>query len=205
MGKKQKILTSALWAILLLAMVGVVAGKLLWPRHQAVPEVLYPAATFTLTDQNGHTFGNDKLVGRPYVAAFIFTQCASTCPKMTAEMSRLQHELPKEVQMVSFSVDPERDTPSVLKQYAATHKADESRWHFLTGSRDAITAAARDMKLAFAEGDADHPILHSPRLLLIDDGNRIRGTYHSQTPEDLKKLVEDATYLVSHPGSGGAP
>ena len=200
MGKKQKILTTSLWAILLLAMVGVVAGKLFWPKHQTVPEVLFPAANFALTDQNGQPFGNDKLAGKPYIAAFVFTQCASICPKMTAEMSRLQGELPREVQMVSFSVDPERDTPAVLKQYAATHKADESRWHFLTGSRDAMTVVARDMKLVFQEGSADHPITHSPRILLIDGQNQIRGTYDSQTPEKLKELVEDARNIVSHPG-----
>lgn len=203
MGKKQKILTAGLWSVLLLAMVGVVAGKLLWPRHGAEPQVLFPAAIFSLTDQNGQPFGNDKLAGKTYIAAFVFTQCASICPKMTTEMSRLQHELPPEVQMISFSVDPQRDTPQVLKQYAATHKADETRWHFLTGERATIADVARDMKLVFAEGNADHPITHSPRLLLIDGQNRIRGAYNSQTPEDMEKLVEDAQYLVSHPGSGG--
>ncbi|QOV89689.1 SCO family protein [Humisphaera borealis] len=200
MANKQKILTTGLWAILLLAMVGVVAGKLFWPKSQNVPEVLFPAANFALTDQNGQAFGNDRLSGKPYIAAFVFTQCASICPKMTAEMSRLQGELPKEVQLISFSVDPQRDTPAVLKQYAATHKADEARWHFLTGDRDAITAVARDMKLVFQDGSADHPILHSPRILLVDDKNQIRGTYNSQMPEDLKKLVEDAKYIAGHPG-----
>jgi len=200
MGKKQKILTASLWAVLLLAMIGVVAGKLIWPRQHPAPQVLFPAATFSLTDQNGQAFGNAQLAGKPYIAAFVFTQCASICPKMTIEMSRLQHELPPEIQLVSFSVDPERDTPAVLKQYAATHKADESRWHFLTGPREAMTAVARDMKLVFQEGTADHPITHSPRILLIDGKNQIRGTYDSQSSEKLKELVEDAKSVATDPG-----
>lgn len=200
MGKKQKILTAGLWAVLLLAMVGVVAGKLFWPKPENVPDVLFPAATFKLTDQDGQPFGNEQLAGKPYIAAFVFTQCASICPKMTTEMSRLQGELPAEIRLVSFSVDPERDTPAVLKQYAATHKADESRWRFLTGDRATMTTVARDMKLVFQEGTPDHPITHSPRILLIDEKNQIRGTYDSQSPEKLKALVEDAKYVASHPG-----
>ncbi len=200
MPNKQKILTTGLWSVLLLAMVGVVAGKLFWPKKENVPEVLFPAATFSLTDQNGQPFGHQNLAGKPYIAAFVFTQCASICPKMTAEMSRLQGDLPKEVQLISFSVDPERDTPAVLKQYAATHKADEARWHFLTGPRETMTTVARDMKLVFQEGTPDHPITHSPRILLVDEKNQIRGTYDSNSPEKLKQLVEDAKYIASHPG-----
>ncbi|MDB5294718.1 MAG: photosynthetic protein synthase [Phycisphaerales bacterium] len=209
MSKPQKIFTTCLWGVLLLAMAGVVAGKLFWARNPdgsrglagGGPEVLFPAAEFRLTDQDAKPFGNAELKGRPYVAAFVFTTCGSICPRMTTQMAALQKDLPAEVQLVSFSVDPKHDTPEVLKRYAATYKADESRWHFLTGEREAVVKVVGEMKLPFKDEQAgDHPILHSERLLLIDGDNRIRGTYLSHEPDALKKLVADAKYLAGHPG-----
>ena len=205
MSKTQRIITMSLWGVLLLAMAGVVAAKFLLPHGRPEPEVLFPAAEYALVDQDAKPFGHQNLKGKPYVAAFVFTQCGSTCPRMTTQMSALQKDLPPAVQLVSFSVDPKRDTPEVLKRYAATYKADESRWRFLTGERDAVVKVVQDMKLPFKDEQAgDHPILHSERLLLIDGENRIRGTYLSHSPEELQNLIEDAKYLVAHPNSNGA-
>lgn len=199
MSKTQKIITATLWGVLLLAMAGVVAAKFLLPKGHAQPKVLYDAATFALTDQDNKPFGNADLKGRPYVAAFVFTQCASTCPRITADMAAMQKDLPPEVRLVSFSVDPERDTPEVLKRYAATFKADESRWRFLTGEYKAIEKVAEGMMVTVKKQEGDHPILHSERLFLVDGENRVRQLYHSRSADDLKQLVVDAKYLASHP------
>jgi len=200
MTKTQKIITTSLWGVLLLAMAGVVAAKFLLPKGRAEPEVLFPAAEFALVDQDGKPFGHQDLKGKPYVAAFVFTQCASTCPRMTAQMAEMQKDLPPEVQLVSFSVDPKRDTPEVLKRYAATYKADESRWRFLTGERDAIVNVAKGMMVDVKEQEGDHAILHSERLFLVDGENRVRKLYHSRDADAAKELIADAKYLVSHPG-----
>lgn len=201
MSKTQKIITAALWGVLLLAMAGVVAAKFLLPKGHAEPEVLYPAAAFALTDQDNKPFGHQDLKGRPYVAAFVFTQCGSTCPRMTADMAAIQKDLPPEVRLVSFSVDPERDTPEVLKRYAATYKADEARWRFLTGPYDEIKKVAQGMMVdIIKKQEGDHPILHSERLFLVDGENRVRKLYHSRSADDVKQLVVDAKYLASHPG-----
>lgn len=199
MSKTQKIITMSLWGVLLLAMAGVVAAKFLLPAGRAEPEVLFQAAEFALVDQDAKAFGHRDLKGRPYVAAFVFTQCGSTCPRMTAQMAAMQKDLPPEVKLVSFSVDPARDTPDVLKRYAATYKADETRWRFLTGDRNAIMNVAKGMMVDVKEQEGEHAILHSERLFLVDGGNRVRKLYHSRDADAAKELVADARYLVGHP------
>ena len=83
----------------------------------------------------------DSLLGRPWVAGFVFTRCSGPCPKITGTMRRLQDELSGvDARLVSFSVDPEWDTPDVLRAYADAVGADRERWWFLTGDRSAIYA-----------------------------------------------------------------
>ena len=192
MGRGQKVITITLWSVLVAAMVGVVVGKLLIPRPSNAPEVLYPGAEFTLTDQDNKSLSSKDLRGRPYIAAFIFTTCGDVCPRMTGRMVELQPKLPAAVQLVSFSVNPEHDTPAVLKQYAKDWKADESRWHFLTGPSDRIYDAAAGMKIAAKPAEGTNPIIHSERLILVDGDGNVRGTYLSTDDEAMKKLLADA-------------
>src|SRR3954451_10274850 len=191
MGRGQKVITITLWSVLIAAMVGVVVGKLLMPGAPA-PEVLYPAAEFTLTDQNNKTLTSNDLRSRPYVAAFIFTTCGDVCPRMTGRMVELQPKLPPAVQLVSFSVNPEHDTPDVLKQYAKNWKADESRWHFLTGPSARTFDGGAGMRIAARPAEGQSPIIHSERLILVDGDGNVRGTYLSTDEESMKKLIADA-------------
>lgn len=184
----------ALWGLLVLAMVGVVVGKL-WPRRAPLP-VWYPAATFACVDQTAKPFSSQDLRGRAYVADFIFTHCAGICPQMTARMATLQHQLPPAVQLVSFSVDPERDTPAALKEYSETYKADPARWHFLTGEKEKMFAIARAMNLAARPAQGEQPILHSEKLLLVDGDGDVRGFYDSTRPAEVQRLLADAARLV---------
>ncbi len=210
MSKGQRIITAGLWGVLLLAMAGVVVGKLWGPRlgltrpgltrsdptrsdltrptpsgpaltdgtgPASRPDTFYPAADFDLTDQDGKPFSSKSLIGRPWIAAFIFTSCGGVCPKMTATMVSLQPRLPASVQLVSFTVNPEYDTPPILKQYAALFKADESHWRFLTGTRPQMLDVVQKMKLPFREADAESPILHSQKLVLVDAAGMVRGYY----------------------------
>ena len=139
----------------------------------------------------------ESLLGSPWVADFIFTRCPGSCPLMTGKLAAMQKSLPPQVKLVSFSVDPEHDTPAVLKEYAQSFSADESRWKFLTGDQDAIMAQARGMLLAAVPATADQPIIHDGRFLLIDGQGHIRGAYHSDKPEELGKLDRDARRLVA--------
>ena len=132
---------------------------------------------FHLTRQDGQPFARQDLAGKIWVADFIYTTCTGPCPLMTQKMRRIQGSKP-EILLVSFSVDPEHDTPPVLSAYAATWHAKPG-WSFLTGDPDTLQMLSREaFKLA------DLGLTHSTRLVLIDDKNRIRG-YYSEVPELL--------------------
>src|SRR5688572_4191564 len=99
------------------------------------------APAFALIDQNEKPVTLETLKGKPFIANFIFTNCAGPCPLMTQKMAKLQEAVPVEVKLVSFSVDPTTDRPAVLKKYAANFKADDARWHFLTVADPADASA----------------------------------------------------------------
>ena len=204
MSRSQKVITFALWGLLFAAMAFVVAMKF-WPRHEPsnLP-VLWPAAQFSLVDQDGKAFSSQELRGRPWVAGYVFTNCAGLCPRLTATMAQLQKQVPADVHLVSFSVDPENDKPEVLKKYAATYKADESRWHFLTGPKDKVIELVGDMKMPYGESkNPAEPILHSDKLTLIDADGNVREHYDSKDPEKLKQLAADAEALAREARSAG--
>lgn len=189
-----RIVRALLWTLLLVTILGVLALKFLVPKPSNLP-VMFPAAQFTLTDQNDKSFSSDSLHGRPWIAAFIFTTCGDVCPRITGTMARLQKELPPDVQLVSFTVNPEHDTPAELKQYAVTFHADESRWHFLTGQPEKVRDLIAELKMPFAPAERNSPILHSEKLLLIDGDGQVRKAYRSEVPEEMKQLVADAAAL----------
>ena len=122
-----------LWAALTLA--GIVAGVAALRRSPAEPPppVLAELPDFSLQERGGRAVGRSDLLGRAWVADFIFTRCAGSCPAMTARLARLQRELPADVALVSITVDPEHDTREVLAQYAAAHHVDGERWRLATG------------------------------------------------------------------------
>jgi protein SCO1/2 len=153
---------------------------------------------FTLTESSGRTVRLQDLSGKVWVADFIFTSCAGTCPLMTSQMRKLQVALPREIALVSFSVDPNRDTPQVLARYAKQYQADPDRWSFLTGDRTTLyNLSLNGFKLAVddSQGSEQEPITHSTRFVLIDKDAQIRGYYNGTEDADLKKLIQDAHSL----------
>jgi len=164
--------------------------------HKDLP-VLGNVPAFQFHDQDDKPVTLESLRGSPWVADFIFTRCPGSCPVMTGKMAALQKALPPQVKLVSFSVDPEHDTPAVLKGYAHGFSADESRWKFLTGDQDAIMAQARGMLLTALPATAGQPIIHDGRFLLIDGAGHIRGAYQSNDPQELADLDRDAKRLVA--------
>jgi protein SCO1/2 len=135
--------------------------------------------SFALTDQAGQPFSARDLDGKVWVADFIFTSCAEVCPRLTAQMAALQ-QLP-ELRLVSFTVDPERDTVERLRGYATGFHADRARWKFLTGPAQQIEdAVVRGFKMGISREKDDHAsdgfaILHGTRLVLVDGRGAIRG------------------------------
>jgi cytochrome oxidase Cu insertion factor (SCO1/SenC/PrrC family) len=196
----RKSRTTLLVGILAVALAGIVAAVVWRGRNAGVIflPVLFDAPPFSLIDQNGRPVTDQTLRGHPYVAAFIFTSCAGPCPMMSAHMARLQTTIAApQVKLVSFTVDPERDTPQVLNQYAERFKADESRWFFLTGPKQTVMETIRGFKLtAEPAADGSGEILHDTRFLLVDPQGRIRGIYSSNDPAEMGRLPGDAERLA---------
>ena len=152
---------------------------------------------FALTAETGEAFDSKSLLGRVWIADFIFTTCHGPCPRMTSQMRKLHTDLKDlaDVSYISFTVDPENDTPPALSAYARQFGADPERWHFLTGSKADLNRLSYD---TFHLGKVGGPqIEHSGRFVLIDRKSRIRGYYDSSDPDALKQLASDILALRS--------
>lgn len=168
--------------------------------------VLGQVPDFTLAGIDGKPVRRSDLAGRVWVADFIFTRCAGPCPAMSTRMSQLtgQFKADRNIQMVTFTVDPDRDTPAALAEYAGLMKADTTRWWFLTGSKEAMWALSREgFKLGAGENAKGTPefdkmpFFHSTRFVLVDQQARIRGYYDGVDPKALVKLLDDARVLAA--------
>jgi cytochrome oxidase Cu insertion factor (SCO1/SenC/PrrC family) len=154
---------------------------------------------FNLTDQRGAASGLRQLRDKVWIGNFVFTRCQATCPRQTAELTKLQEKLRKhaawdDIRLVSISVDPEHDTPEVLANYARTAEADPEHWKFLTGSREKIWELSRNgFKLPVGENpkNADMPLFHSPKFVLVDFYGRIRGFHDGLSAEGIAELSRD--------------
>lgn len=159
---------------------------------------------FELTERSGSRVGKHDLLGRVWIADFIFTRCGGPCPKMTAHMKNLETALAgQDVKLVSFSVDPEFDTPEQLRNYADRFGAGAESWYFLTGDKDTIHQLSRQHFLLglteIAEEDReafDQSVMHSTRFALVDKQGRVRGYYESTEADSLQQLVRDAGALA---------
>ena len=163
-----------------------------------ITQRLFPVPAFELHDENNVEVTQEKLLGKPWVAAFIFTNCQGSCPAMSGHMATLQKKIDnKDVKLVSFTLDPERDTPEVLKAYAKKFDADPSRWYFLRGNYEQMQSIAKDMKIATADPlPGSDQILHSSKFLLVDKTNTIRGIYDGNSAATLDTIAKDAEILA---------
>lgn len=164
------------------------------PRLSDVPD-------FTAVSASGGAVTKASLAGTPFVADFVFTTCRGICPGMTAKMRALQDQLRDEprIRLVSFTVDPDHDTPEVLARYGQEHGAEPSRWLFLRTDKERIRTLCREgFKLAVEDADkaAVEPILHSTRFVLVDANGTIRGYYDSSEPGAMTALAADARRLA---------
>jgi protein SCO1/2 len=182
-----------------LAVAAVIGSALLLRRHVEPPlPVLFTLPAFSLLDTQGHALGSAQLAGRPYVADFIYTACHDQCPMLTARMGQLQDRLqrdPQAVRLVSFTVDPEHDTPEKLAEYSRNARAIPGLWIFLTGSRQELATLLSDgfkvsmetsgEAVAMDGGTAERD--HDGHLVLVDARGRVRG-YFPPTEEGLAQI-----------------
>ncbi|CAN5567641.1 hypothetical protein BH20VER3_BH20VER3_11000 [soil metagenome] len=160
---------------------------------------------FQLIDQTGASFGSQQLQGKIWIADFIYSTCPGPCPMISSRMGELQKPLrDTDVKLVSFSVDPQHDTPAVLQGYAAKLNATPDRWHFLTGEKNTIYRLSRDgFKLAASEGETAGPI-HSTRLVLVDRSGTIRGYYDATEADAVTRILADTNHLLKEQPAPGS-
>lgn len=209
------ILAGAVVGLLLVALVGYRSLALSQTREL---EVFGDAPTFTLTDQLERPVRSDDLRGRVVVANFIYTNCPDICPLLSLHMQALQERLRqeglpgREVQLLSFTVDPARDTPAVLRAYAERYRADPDAWRFLTGPESVVVplivdgfhlgvqalppqGASPSTHAAGAGHQASYEVMHSGRFVLIDRQWRIRA-YYDGREFDLARVLHDIRTLI---------
>jgi protein SCO1/2 len=151
---------------------------------QRLIEGLGPVAEFELTDQDGLPFKRSDLQGKIWVVDFVFTRCSGPCAKMTERMRTISNHLKDEpdVGFLSFSVDPEFDTPEILSGYARRYRADTTRWKFLTGDKDEIfELATKSFFVTVEDPEAgSNQVIHSERFVVLDGEGFVRAFHHAQ-------------------------
>lgn len=162
----------------------------------------------TLVNQLGDTVSLDDINGSIIIADFFFTRCPSICPTLTKNMKQLQDAMRMKdsrrridssyVRFISFTVDPERDTPDVLKRYADKYAVNHDTWWFLTGDKKKIyDYALNELKLGLQDGEGvDSNFIHTSKFVLIDRRRNVRGYYDGLDSTSMSKLAEDLTLLM---------
>jgi cytochrome oxidase Cu insertion factor (SCO1/SenC/PrrC family) len=201
-------LRSLVAAVLVVGVVLAGAWFMMGKKRPAAPaaspaRVLGSVPAFALESERDETLGRDDLLGSVWVADFIFTRCAGTCPMITRAMADLARATAARsdlasVRFVSISVDPDHDRPAVLREYGRQNGADPARWTFLTGTRESVRTLVRTgFKLPVEDqGNAEMPILHSQSFVLVDREGQIRGVYDALTAEGRAALDSDLSAVA---------
>ena len=204
----QRIALPALLVVALASFLSAVFLPLPWKNKLPPPtETMPPVPEFTLTERFEKPVSKADLTGKVWVASFMFTRCGGPCPRVTATMTRLQGELDlanqSDLRFVTFTMDPERDTPEVLRRYATDRaKAHPEKWLFLTGEEAAMLKLIKDGFLIGVSKSTDpkpgFEFNHSTYLVVVDKQGRIRGHFNgfpgehdaegSQYEESLSRL-----------------
>jgi protein SCO1/2 len=156
------------------------------------------AGAFSFVNQDGKQINEKSVENKVTLVEFFFTSCPSICPRMSENLKDVYKEFKQDTgfMILSHTVDPERDSVSVLKKYAQRYNADTPGWEFLTGGKDALyKTASRDYLLAAADSGSSN-FIHTQYLALLDRQRRIRGFYDGTNKESVSKLESDIKTLL---------
>jgi protein SCO1/2 len=205
---KKLVLHPAWLAFAAFALAVPMSVLLLRPALRKEPPVLAELPQFSLVDEDAKPVHRDDLLGRVWIADFVFTSCADACPRMQAKMKGLQERLRPlsqggNVGLLSVSVDPERDTPERLRQYAKTFGQRKGQWRYFTGDqREIERTVVHGFHIAMAKVPSTNTdphleafdILHGEHFVLVDRMGRIRGFYDADDPD---AILRDARALTA--------
>ncbi|WP_345268128.1 SCO family protein [Nibrella viscosa] len=172
--------------------------------ENVIDTVFHTVPGFRLTDQNDKAVDQSVTKGKIHVADFFFTRCGTICPKLSSQLTRVQDIFRDNPDLVflSFSVDPEHDSPEKLQAYARKYEAIPGKWYFLTGDKAQIyNMAQRGYFLPVVDhgvsyGKPDETFIHSEKLVLVDKEGYIRGFYDGTDPEDVDRLILEIRVLL---------
>lgn len=222
MSKTQRTITAALWGLVVVSLLGLLAmqrwhantraerekidqqlkagqvfevigdGQLV-PATQRADPYVFDAPTFKLVDQNSQPFDSDALRGKVWTASFFFSKCEGVCPAMMGRIKALERVTDDpNVHFVYLTVDPANDTPERLHEYAEAASADAKRWHMLTGSSDEMHRIAQAFKLPYS-----FPSEHSGKIMLVDQKGQVQNFYESRDSEAMMRLAADVRKLAA--------
>lgn len=220
MSSAQRTFTAALWVLVVFSLLGLLAMQRWAARRDAAsremasataaesmelnpdrPTTLpdepidlnFPAPTFNFIDQHGQPFDSAKMKGKIWTASLFFSECKGICPMVREKFEALQAvATDPDVEFVSFTVDPEKDTPEKLAEYARLSKADPTRAHLLTGDVKEIHRIAAEFLIPF-----DLPVNHSGRVLLVDREGVVRRFYSGTSEIEMTRLAQDIKALIA--------
>ncbi|MCE3296732.1 MAG: electron transport protein SCO1/SenC [Crocinitomicaceae bacterium] len=170
-----------------------------------VTDTVYPRIpAFKFLNQDSVWVSSKDMKGKIWVADFFFTSCPTICPKMTSQMKRLSvltKDLEKEIQFMSFSINPDNDKPHVLKRYIAHYGIQAKNWQFFTGKSEAEVHLLGDENfLVNAREDlgSEGGYAHSEAFVLVDKEGYIRGMYNGTDTKEVDKLHTDLRKLLKY-------
>lgn len=203
-------------------------SAILMPRHYLADSIItktekgkkvtdtawHKLPDFSLINQQGDTVSWEGLKGKVVVAGFFFTHCPTICPRLTTNMRYLQQSInnsqrvgdktPDFLHFLSFSIDPERDSVSRLKQWADRFQVNPEQWWLLTGTKkDIYDMAINEMKIGLVDGQGvDTNFIHTDHFVLIDSNRHVRGYYHGLDTASLQQLSNDIIFLTMEKDPG---
>ena len=172
-----------------------VKGKVIYDTiYHKIPD-------FKLYDQNNKLISLQSFKGKIILVNFFFTQCPTLCKEINKNVAELANNYSKNpiLKFVSITVDPANDNTKVLKTYAASLKADENQWKFLTGDTSTIYSLSRNGFLVSAAGGNNNPenFIYSEKLVLLDQERRIRGYYNGTSVNEVAQLNDEIKVLIA--------
>ena len=162
--------------------------------------VYHQIPSFRFLNQDSVFVSEKDVEGKVYVADFFFTTCPTICPKMKTQMLRIyeRYKDRDEVRIISHSIDPDFDTPNVLKEYAARLQVKAPKWNLLTGDKAAIYQLGQKSYMVSAQEDPNEAggFVHSGAFILVDKNRHVRGIYDGTVEAEVNHLLEDMEILL---------
>ncbi|WP_229359507.1 SCO family protein [Flectobacillus major] len=162
--------------------------------------VYHTIPDFEFINQDSVVTTQKDVANKIYVADFFFTTCPTICPKMKTQMLRIYEKYKNNphFMILSHTIDPRHDTPSVLKEFKKNLGIEGNQWQMVTGDKMKIYELGQKSYMVTATDDPTQPggIVHSGAFILVDKNRNIRGLYDGTVPEKVDQLMNDIDLLL---------